>query len=69
MTIVSGAVTVNGTLLESTTLTAKLKVPSVVGVPEITPVVVLKVRPGGSVPLAKLHTNGEVPGVATSVVL
>jgi hypothetical protein len=37
-------------LFESVTLTAKLKVPLVVGVPETAPELVLKVSPAGSWP-------------------
>jgi hypothetical protein len=45
----------------------KLDVPGAVGVPEITPVVVLKLRPAGRDPLATLHFKGAVPPVAVSV--
>jgi hypothetical protein len=47
----------------------KFEVPTVVGVPEITPVAALKVRPAGSEPLAILHVRGVVPPAATSVVV
>ena len=46
MLIVSCAVTVNGMALESTTLKIAVDVPTVVGVPEIAPVVPLKLNPG-----------------------
>ena len=41
--------------------TVKLNEPAVVGVPLITPVVLLSVRPVGSVPLAMLQVIGVVP--------
>ena len=44
----------------------KLAVPAVVGVPEIVPVV-LRVRPGGSDPLASDQVSGGVPPAAASV--
>lgn len=44
--------------------TLTLKVPDCVGVPEITPVVVLSVRPVGSPVAAKVY--GEVPPEAVS---
>jgi hypothetical protein len=37
-----------------------------VGVPDMTPVVALKLRPPGSEPI-RLHFNGAVPPVAVSV--
>ena len=37
--------------VESTTFAVKLKVPGVVGVPVIAPVLALKVRPAGRLPL------------------
>lgn len=42
-------------LLESVTLAVKLKVPCEVGVPEIWPVLGVKVRPGGRLPLTILQ--------------
>ena len=38
-----------------------------VGVPLITPVVLLSVKPAGNVPLAMLKVRGAVPPVAVSV--
>jgi hypothetical protein len=67
--IVFAAVTVKGTSLESTIWTTKLDVPIMVGVPDITPVDVLNVSPALRAPLVRLHTSGEVPGVATNVVM
>src|ERR1019366_3874080 len=49
--------------LASTTLTVKLEVPAVVGVPEITPVEVFSVSPAGSVPEVSENLNGAVPPV------
>jgi hypothetical protein len=45
----------------------KLNVPIVVGVPEITPLLLLSVSPVGSEPLAIDHVYGEVPPLAASV--
>jgi hypothetical protein len=65
----SDAVTVKGVALESTNWAVTVKTPADVGVPAITPVVALKVNPGGSVPAVKLSVIGLVPGVVTRVVL
>lgn len=66
--IVRVAVTVSGTSLESVICTENVEEPTVVGVPEITPVVGFKVSPAGSVPLARLHCfKGVVPPVTVSV--
>ena len=54
-------------LPESVTRAVKLYVPLVVGVPEIVPVPLLSVRPGGSEPLSSDHAYGLVPPVAASV--
>jgi hypothetical protein len=54
-------------LPESVTRAVKLKVPLVVGVPEMRPVPLLSVNPGGSEPLAIDHAYGLVPPVAASV--
>jgi hypothetical protein len=45
---------------ESVTLTVKVEVPPVVGVPKITPAVFM-VIPAGSVPLATLQLRGWTP--------
>ena len=42
-------------------LTVKLNVPAVVGVPEIMPVDVFKLRPGGRLPLEIAHVIGVIP--------
>ncbi len=52
---------------ESVTLTVKGKVPKDVGVPEMTPVEVLRVSPGGREPALIDHVYGFVPPVAVSV--
>ena len=41
--------------------TVKPNDPAVVGVPLKVPLVVLRVRPGGTVPVAMLQVMGEVP--------
>ena len=55
------AVTVSGTSLESVAWITNDDVPETVGVPEITPVEALKVRPAGSVPLASDSFTAPVP--------
>jgi hypothetical protein len=52
---------------ESLSFTMKVKVPSAVGVPEITPVEVLRERPGGSDPPATDQMYGVSPPVAIRV--
>lgn len=52
---------------ESATLAVKLKVPTVVGVPEITPVAVLSDNPGGREPEEIDQVYGGVPPLAESV--
>src|SRR3989442_14364209 len=47
--------------LESDTLTVNLEMPFVVGVPEISPLAVFRVRPSGSEPDAIDHVRGLVP--------
>ena len=42
-------------------LTLKLNVPSVVGVPDITPLAAFKLRPAGNVPLDIDQVSGAVP--------
>jgi hypothetical protein len=56
-----------GQLLASVAVIVKLNWPAVVGVPEITPVVALSVRPGGSAPLETEKVYGGVPPVAETV--
>ena len=51
---------------ESTTLDVKVKVPAVVGVPEIAPVVGFSVSPGGSVPETIEYVYDPVPPVTFS---
>lgn len=75
--IVSGgiaAVTVKETLpvavcrtaLESLTVTEIGKLPLAVGVPEIAPVLALRLSPAGRLPEVIDQTNGAVPPVAVS---
>jgi hypothetical protein len=66
--IVSAALVVYGTSLESTICAVKLIDPDVVGVPEIFPVFGSKASPAGRAP-ETLHVNGAVPPAATSVAL
>ena len=68
-TTLSRACTVNGTSLLSTACTVKTEVPMAVGVPAMTPVAALNVRPAGMVPETKLHVSAPVPPLAVRVVL
>lgn len=52
----------------SFTSTVNENVPAVVGVPEITPVEVTSVNPGGNAPALTLQLYGDVPPVACNVV-
>jgi len=54
--------------VESVTLTAKLNVPAVVGVPEIVPLAAAIVRPAGNVPELMLQLYGVVPPLAANIV-
>src|SRR5262249_41682923 len=54
---------------ESTTRTVKLKLPTLDGVPEMTPVCALIPRPGGRLPFAIDHVSGMVPPDALSAAL
>lgn len=60
MTIDSGGGVVSVRDKESATCGVKLKVPVAEGVPEISPVEVLRLSPVGSVPVT-LHVKGAVP--------
>jgi hypothetical protein len=53
----------------SVTVTMKVYVPAVVGVPEITPVAGLRLSPVGRVPLVTDQVQGHVSGAATKVVV
>ena len=55
--------------VESVTLTAKLNVPAVVGVPEIVPLAAAIVRPAGNVPELMLQLYGVVPPLAANIVV
>jgi hypothetical protein len=55
--------------VESVTLTVKLNVPAVVGVPEIVPLAAASVRPAGNVPELMLQLYGVVPPLAANVVV
>ena len=52
---------------ESVTVTVKVAVPTVVGVPLIVPVVELRVNPAGSEPVVTDQVYGLTPPVAASV--
>src|SRR6185436_15093561 len=51
----------------STTRTVKLLVPAVVGVPDMTPVLVLILNPSGRDPADMDHVSGAVPPAAVMV--
>ena len=51
----------------STTFEVNVYVPAVVGVPEMTPVVVFSVNPGGSEPDVIENVNGAVPPFTCNV--
>jgi len=51
-------------LEESATVAVKLKVPLAVGVPEIRPVLAVRLRPAGRLPEVIDHVYGIVPPVA-----
>ena len=63
MVMLSVAVAVPGVVLLSLTVMVALAglLVAAVGVPEMTPVVVLKLRPAGSVPLMEYATTGPPP--------
>ena len=68
ITTVNGLMAVCGVgLALSVTVTVKLNVPAVVGVPSITPVTASRVRPVGSAPTVMLQVYGVVPPVAANV--
>ena len=54
-------------LLESVTCTVKLETELAVGVPEMTPVAALRLKPAGNVPLKRLHVNGPRPPLTAKV--
>ena len=58
-----------GQLLASVAVIVKLNWPGETGVPEMTPVALLSVRPGGSAPLETAKVYGGVPPVAETVTL
>jgi hypothetical protein len=63
-----GPLAVSGTgVVESVTVKVKLNVPAVVGVPEMVPVELSMVSPGGSDPLAIDQLYGGVPPVTATV--
>ena len=51
---------------ESATRSAKVNVPAVVGVPVIRPGEAWSARPGGSVPLIRVHVYGVLPPSANT---
>src|ERR1019366_9378892 len=62
MVMLSGALAVAGGVSESATCTVKFEVPAVVGVPEITPVLGFRPKPGGKGPLVMLSGPVAVAG-------
>ena len=75
VTVSGGLITIDKLLLavctgldESVAVTVNEKVPAVVGVPLIWPLVKLSVRPAGSAPLVTAQLYGVVPPLAASVV-
>jgi hypothetical protein len=56
-------------LLASVTLTVNDELPTVVGVPDSTPVLVSRVSPDGRLPAEMDQTRGFVPPLAVKVVL
>jgi hypothetical protein len=53
----------------SVTVTMKVYVPGVVGLPEITPEAALRVSPGGGEPPVTDHVQGHASGAATNDVV
>ena len=68
MVMLNGLLAVKLALLASATCTVKLKVPTVVGVPEIAPLVAFSDKPGGSDPDSPEidHVYGGVPPLAAT---
>ena len=56
-------------VVESVTFTVKLKVPDVVGVPEMAPLEAVKLSPAGNAPALMLQLYGVVPPLAARVAL
>ena len=69
MTMLSAVVTEFGGVAESVTFTAMGEVPAAVGVPVMAPVLGLKVRPAGRVPVARLQVTAPVPPADCRVAL
>jgi len=69
MVMLSWAVTARGGFSESVTCTVKLDVPIEVGVPEMTPVLAVRVRPDGGEPVTINQEYGAKPPVAENVAL
>ncbi len=61
------AVAVAAVPCESVTVAAKLEGPALVGLPEITPVLALRVNPAGRLPELMLQVYGASPPAAASV--
>jgi hypothetical protein len=61
--------TMAGVLSESVTCRPTLKVPGWVGVPEMTPVLVFRLSPGGRSPETMLQLKGPVPPETVRVVV
>ena len=63
MEMLSAVVTEFGGLAESVAFTVIGEVPAAVGVPVMAPVVGFRVRPAGSVPVARVQVIAPVPPV------
>ena len=64
--ILSCCVAETGVEAESVTFTVKVELPGAVGVPEMTPPVLI-VSPAGNEPLETLQVSGATPPLAVSV--
>ena len=53
--------------IESVTRRVRLNEPELVGVPEILPLVVLRMRPGGKAPLVTPHSKVPMPPMTETV--
>ena len=67
--MVKAAEVVRAGLPASASLTVKLAVPTAVGVPLMTPLVLLSVRPAGSAPCVIDQVYGVMPPVAEKLVV
>jgi hypothetical protein len=66
-TMLKVVVAVSDVVSESLTPTVKVELPAAVGVPEITPVLALRVNPAGKLPVLTLQVYGATPPLAANV--